>query len=202
MSSHLTPMVIEQTSKGERSYDIYSRLLKERVMFLTGEVNDIVSDRVVASLLFLESENPDKPVHLYVNSPGGSVTAGNAMYDVMRYVQCPVYTYVIGQACSMGSLLASSGEPGHRYILPQARTMVHQPSAGTSGKVTDMEIMVDEFKKVKERLTDVYMFHNTNQEMTREKMIALLDRDTFLSAQETIELGFADQLVDYKDLKR
>jgi len=200
--SDLTPIVIEQTSKGERSYDIYSRLLKERVMFLTGEVVDYKADRLVASMLFLESENPDKPIHWYINSPGGSVTAGNAMYDVMRYVQCPVYTYVIGQCCSMGSLLASSGEPGHRYILPQARTMVHQPSAGTSGKVSDMERHFVEFQKVKERLTDVYMYHNTCPEMTREKMVALLDRDTFLSAQETIDLGFADKLVEYKDLKR
>jgi len=150
---------------------------------------------LVASLLFLESENPDKPVSLYINSPGGSVTAGLSFYDVMQYVRCPVHTYVIGQAASMGSFLASAGAKDHRYILPRARTMIHQPSAGTSGKVSDMERHFNEFIKTKDILTDLYMDHCTSDAVTRDQMVELLDRDTFLSAEETVELGLADQIL-------
>lgn len=192
--SDLTPVVIEQTSKGERSFDIYSRLLKERLIFLTGEVVDHKADRIVASLLFLEAEDPTRPVNFYINSPGGSVTAGMAIYDVMQYIKCPIHTYVIGQACSMGSFLASGGEKGHRYMLPRARMMIHQPSWGTSGKITDMEIDLKEGLRLKEELTDLYMEHCTNPTVTREKMVSMLDRDYWMNAQETVACGLADSV--------
>jgi len=193
--SDLIPMVIEQTSRGERSYDIYSRLMKERLIFLTGEVVDHKADRLVASMLFLESENPEKPINFYINSPGGSVTAGMAIYSVMNYIKCPVHTYVLGQACSMGSLLAAGGEPSHRYILEFARTMIHQPSSGTSGTVSDMERTFNEVVKVKSDLTDLYMQFCTNDSIDRKQMEAALDRDTFLSAQETVDFGLADKVI-------
>ena len=194
--SDLTPVVIEQTSRGERSYDIYSRLMKERVLFLTGEVRDERADRLVASMLFLESESSDKPINFYINSPGGSVTAGMAIYDVMRYIKCPVHTYVIGQACSMGSFLSSGGEPGNRFMLSNARLMVHQPSGGASGTASDIERNYKEIILIKDRMTDMYVEHCKKAKITRKKMIELLDRDTFLSAEEAVSLGFADEVLN------
>lgn len=192
--SNTIPYVIEQTSRGERTYDIYSRLLNERVIFLTGEVHEVMSDRIVACLLFLESEDPDKPVHLYINSPGGSVTAGLAIYDVMNYIKPPVHTYVMGLAASMGSFIQSAGEPGHRYILPQARTMIHQPSWGVSGQASDISIVADEINKTKERMTRLYMEHSTNKSLSYDDWVKMLDRDKWMSAEETLEIGLVDQI--------
>jgi ATP-dependent Clp protease protease subunit len=197
-NSNLVPMVVEQTARGERAFDIYSRLMVERVVFLTGVVEETKADRLVASMLFLEAENPDKPINFYINSPGGSVTDGLAIYDVMKYIKSPVHTFCLGQACSMGSFLHSGGEPGHRYMLPRARTMIHQPSAGTSGTVSDMQRHMDEFNKTKDIMTDLYMEHCSNPKVTREQMVELLDRDTFMSAKETIEIGLADQIADMR----
>lgn len=196
----LVPVVIERTSKGERSMDIYSRLLTERLIFLTGEVTDHVADLLVAQLLFLESENSDKDISFYINSPGGSVTAGMAVYDVMQYVRPNVATYVIGQACSMGSFLATAGAPGKRFIMSQARMMVHQPSAGTEGKVSDMERDVEEFKKGKKILTELYVQHNVSG-IKYDEMADMLDRDTYMSARDTVHLGFCDKVVEgYREL--
>jgi ATP-dependent Clp protease protease subunit len=153
----LVPMVVESTSKGERAYDIYSRLLKERIVMLTGEVEDHMANIVVAQLLFLESENPDKEISLFINSPGGVVTAGMSIYDTMQFIKCPVATYVMGQACSMGSLLAQAGAEGKRYMLPNARHMIHQPSGGARGQATDIQIQAEEILKMKKNLTEIYM---------------------------------------------
>ena len=193
--SNLTPIVIEQTASGERSFDIYSRLLRERVMFLTGVVEENKIDRLIASILYLESENPERPVHLYINSPGGIVTAGLALYDVMQYVECPVYTYVTGQAASMGSLLASAGEPGHRYIMKHARTMIHQPLGGYYGQASDVEIHAKEILTMKKVLIEIYLKHNSCPDMTFEKLDEMADRDRFMSAEETVEFGFADKVI-------
>lgn len=192
--STLVPMVVEQTSRGERSYDIYSRLLKERIIFLTGQVEEYKCDLIVAQMLFLEAENPDRDINFYINSPGGSVTAGMAVYDVMQYIKCDVSTVVLGQACSMGSFLAQAGAPGKRFILPYARTMIHQPSSGAEGKVSDMERQYKEVVKIKEIMTDLYVKHNTAG-IERERFVQMLDRDTFLSAHQTVELGLADTLL-------
>lgn len=194
MHSSFLPMVVEQTSKGERAYDLYSRLLKERIVFFRGVVTAEMADIVVAQLLFLEAENPEKAINMYVHSPGGSVSAGLAVYDTMQYIQCPVVTMVMGEACSMGSFIANAGEPGHRYILSTARTMVHQPSAGTEGKVSDMERHFKEFLRTKEEMTDIYLKHNSVG-LKREKLVELLDRDTFLTAAETVQYGFADRVI-------
>ena len=161
----LVPMVIEQTSRGERSFDIYSRLLKERIIFLTGEVNDEVSSLVCAQLLFLESENPKKDIYMYINSPGGVVTAGLAMYDTMQYIRCDVNTLCIGQACSMGSLLLTAGEKGKRNALPNSRIMIHQPSGGAQGKASDIEIQANEILKMKKALNNLYVKH-TGQKLS------------------------------------
>jgi len=169
--------------------------MKERVIFLTGEVNDGRADRIVASMLFLESENPDKPINFYINSPGGSVTAGMAIYDVMNYIKCPTHTYVIGQACSMGSFLSSAGEANCRFMLSNSRLMIHQPSSGTSGTVSDMERGYHEALAIKEKMTDLYLDHCSSAKTTREDLVRLLDRDTFLSAQEAVDLGLADKVV-------
>jgi ATP-dependent Clp protease protease subunit len=201
MQNQFLPMVIEQTSKGERSYDLFSRLLKERIVFFRGPVTADMGDIVVAQLLFLEAENPEKPINMYVHSPGGSVDAGLAVYDTMQYINCPVVTIVMGQAASMGSFIAQAGTPGHRYILSTARTMVHQPSAGTEGKVSDMERHFKEFQRTKEQMTDLYVKHNSVG-LSRERMVELLDRDTFLTAEETVKLGFADKVISSrKDLE-
>jgi ATP-dependent Clp protease protease subunit len=189
----LVPMVVEQTSRGERSYDIYSRLLKERIIFLTGQVFDEMSALVCAQLLFLESENPSKDISFYINSPGGVVTSGLAIYDTMQYIRSPVSTVCIGQAASMGSLLLAAGAAGKRFALPNARIMVHQPSGGAQGQATDIEIQAREILRIRQRLNEIYVRH-TGQ--TLEKIESKLERDSFMSAQEALEFGLIDQVVE------
>ena len=189
------PYVIEKTSAGERSYDIYSRLLKERIIFLNGEVHDAVSNSICAQMLFLEAEDPDADINFYINSPGGVVTSGMAMYDTMQYIQPDVCTIVMGQACSMGSLLAQAGAPGKRKMLPHARHMIHQPSGGAGGQATDMEIQVKEILKMKQTLTDIYVKHNSVGK-TYEEFYAAMERDNFMSAQEALDFGLIDEIVN------
>jgi ATP-dependent Clp protease protease subunit len=188
-------MVIESTSKGERAYDIYSRLLKERVVMFNGPVEDNMANVIVAQLLFLESENPDKDISLFINSPGGVVTAGMAIYDTMQFIKCDVATYVMGQACSMGSILAQAGAPGKRFMLPNARHMIHQPSGGAGGQATDMEIQVKEILKMKRYLTEIYVKHNSKGK-TYEEVAKDLERDYFMTAQEALEYGLVDKVID------
>lgn len=195
MQNALIPMVVEQTSRGERSYDLYSRLMKERIVFFHGTVESNMCNVVVAQLLFLEAENSDLPISMYVNSPGGSVYDGLAVYDVMQYIKCPVHTYVTGMAASMGSFIAQAGEPGHRYLMPRAITMIHQPSSGTRGKVSDMEIDFRESLRIKEEMTQLYVKHNSKG-TTYQQFVDLLDRDKWLTATQAIELGLADHIVD------
>lgn len=190
----LVPMVVEQTSKGERSYDIYSRLLKERVILLEGEVHDQMANLIVAQLLYLESENSDQDISLWINSPGGSVTAGMAIYDAMQFVRPDITTIVMGQACSMGSLLAQSGTAGKRFILPNARHMIHQPSGGARGQATDMEIQVREILEMKRNLTEIYVKHNSVGK-TYDELRADMERDYFMSAEQAVAYGLADQVV-------
>ena len=190
----LVPMVIESTSKGERSYDIYSRLLRERIILLEGEVHDQMANLIVAQLLFLESENPDKDINLWINSPGGSVTAGMAIYDAMQFVAPDVNTIVMGQACSMGSLLAQAGAPGKRFILPNARHMIHQPSGGARGQATDMLIQVNEILAMKKSLTEIYVCHNSADKQYAD-LYADMERDNFMSAREAVAYGLADQVI-------
>jgi ATP-dependent Clp protease protease subunit len=190
----LVPIVIEQTSKGERSYDIYSRLLRDRVILLEGEVHDHMANLIVAQLLFLESEDDTKDIQLYINSPGGSVTAGMAIYDAMQFVKPDVSTIVMGQACSMGSLLANAGAIGKRYILTNARHMIHQPSGGARGQATDMEIQVKEILAMKRSLTEIYVNHNSKGK-TFVELQRDMERDFFMSAQEAVDYGLADEVV-------
>lgn len=190
----LVPIVVESTSKGERSYDIYSRLLRERIVLLEGEVHDQMANLIVAQLLFLESENPDKDISLWINSPGGSVTAGMAIYDAMQFVSPDITTIVMGQACSMGSLLAQAGAPGKRFILPNARHMIHQPSGGARGQATDMEIQVREILEMKRNLTGIYVRHNSAGK-TYDELRADMERDYFMSAEQAVAYGLADQVV-------
>ena len=192
---NLIPMVIEQTSKGERSFDIFSRMLKDRVIFINGEISTEMSHVIVAQLLFLESENPDKDISLYINSPGGEVTAGMAIYDTMQFIKCDVQTIVMGQACSMGSLLAQAGAPGKRSILANARHMIHQPSGGSRGQATDMLIQVTEILKMKQVLTEIYVRHNSAGK-TFEEFTADMERDNFMSAQEAVDYGLADKILE------
>jgi len=192
----LVPMVVEQTAKGERSYDIFSRLLKERIIFLTGEVNDSVSSLVCAQLLFLESENPDKDIYFYINSPGGVVTSGMAMYDTMQYIKCDVATLCMGQACSMGSLLLAGGTEGKRYSLPNSRVMIHQPSGGFRGQATDIEIHAREILDLKHRLNEIYVKHTGQKLKTVE---AAMERDNFMSPEEALEFGLIDKIVAKRD---
>lgn len=188
----LVPMVVETTNRGERSYDIYSRLLKERIIFLTGGVDDYVSSLVCAQLLFLESENPSKDIAFYINSPGGIVSSGLAIYDTMRYIRPDVSTVCIGQAASMGSLLLCAGAVGKRYALPNSRVMVHQPSGGAQGQATDIEIQAREILKLRERLNEIYVDH-TGQDL---KVIEeALERDRFMNPQEALEFGLIDEVV-------
>lgn len=191
----LVPIVLEQTARGERSYDIYSRLLRDRVIMLEGEVHDGMANLIVAQLLFLESENPDKDIHLYINSPGGSVTAGMAIYDCMQFMKCDVVTTVMGQACSMGSLLAQAGATGKRFILPNARHMIHQPSGGARGQATDMEIQVREILEMKRNLTNIYVKHNSVGK-TYEELAKDMERDYFMSAAQSVEYGLADRVIN------
>jgi len=191
----LVPMVVESTSKGERAYDIYSRLLKERIVMLNGPVEDGMANIIVAQLLFLESENPDKDISLFINSPGGVVTAGMSIYDTMQFIKPDVATYVMGQACSMGSLLAQAGAAGKRFMLPNARHMIHQPSGGARGQATDMEIQVREILKMKKELTGIYQKHNSKGK-TFEQLTQDMERDNFMSAQEALDYGLVDKVID------
>ncbi|MDG2459581.1 MAG: ATP-dependent Clp endopeptidase proteolytic subunit ClpP [Luminiphilus sp.] len=188
----LVPMVIEQTSRGERSFDIYSRLLKERVIFIVGPIEDHMANLVVAQLLFLESENPDKDVHLYINSPGGSVTAGLSIYDTMRFIKPDVSTMCIGQAASMGAFLLSGGTKGKRFILRNARTMIHQPSGGAQGQATDIEIQAKEILFLRERLNGLLAEH-TGQSM--EEIERDTERDRFMSSEQSVEYGLVDEVI-------
>ncbi len=189
----LVPMVIEQTARGERAFDIYSRLLKERIIFLTGPVFDQVASLLCAQLLFLESENPNKDIAFYINSPGGVVTAGLAIYDTMQYIRSPVSTVCIGQAASMGSLLLAAGAPGKRYALPNSRIMVHQPSGGAQGQATDIEIQAREILAIRARLNQIYAKH-TGQDL--ETVERTLERDRFMSGEEAKAFGIVDQVVE------
>ena len=191
----LVPMVVESTSKGERAYDIYSRLLKERIIMLNGPVEDNMANSIVAQLLFLESENTDKDISLFINSPGGVVTAGMSIYDTMQFIKPSVATFVMGQACSMGSLLAQAGAEGKRSMLPNARHMIHQPSGGAGGQATDMEIQVNEIIKMKKNLTEIYVKHNSKGK-TFEQLSADMERDKFMSAEEALEYGLIDKIID------
>jgi ATP-dependent Clp protease protease subunit len=186
-------MVLEQTSKGERSYDIYSRLLRDRVILLEGEVHDQMANLIVAQLLYLESED-SKDISVYINSPGGSVTAGMAIYDCMQFVKPDIHTIVMGQACSMGSLLAQAGSPGKRFILPNARHMIHQPSGGARGQATDMEIQVREILEMKRNLTNIYVKHNSVGKQYDE-LAKDMERDFFMSAQQAVDYGLADKVI-------
>lgn len=195
MQNALIPMVVEQTARGERSYDLYSRMMKERVVFFTGPVETNMCNIMVAQLLFLEAENPEAPINMYINSPGGSVYDGMAVYDVMQYIKCPVATYVTGMAASMGSFIAQAGAPGMRYLLPRAITMIHQPSSGTHGKISDMEIDFLESQRIKVEMTELYVKHNSKG-VPYQKFVELLDRDKWLTAPQALELGLADHIVD------
>ncbi|WP_419810852.1 ATP-dependent Clp endopeptidase proteolytic subunit ClpP [Bacterioplanoides sp.] len=192
-ASGLVPMVVEQSARGERSYDIYSRLLKERVIFLVGPVEDHMANLVVAQLLFLESENPDKDIHLYINSPGGSVTAGMSIYDTMQFIKPDVSTMVIGQACSMGAFLLAAGAPGKRYSVPNSRVMIHQPSGGAQGQATDIQIQAQNIQHTKERLNRILADH-TGQ--SYETIAADTERDNFMDAQTAMEYGLIDQVLE------
>ncbi len=191
--SYTVPYVVEQSARGERMFDIYSRLLKERIIFLTGPVNDHVSSIICAQLLHLESENPKKDISFYINSPGGVVTSGLAMYDTMQYIRCEVSTVCIGQACSMGSLLLAAGQAGKRYCLPNSRIMVHQPSGGAQGQATDIEIQAKEILSLRKRLNEIYVKH------TGQKIKAIedaLERDNFMSAEDAKKFGLIDHIVE------
>ena len=190
----LVPIVIEHSSRGERSYDIYSRLLKDRVILIEGEVHDQMANLIVAQLLFLESEDDKKDISVYINSPGGSVTAGMAIYDAIQFIGPDVSTIVMGQACSMGSLLAQAGAKGKRYILPNARHMIHQPSGGAQGKATDMLIQVNEILEMKKVLTQIYVDHNSAGK-NFEELAADMERDNFMSAAKAVEYGLADKVM-------
>ena len=191
----LVPMVVESTQKGERAFDIYSRLLKERIIMLNGPVEDHMANLIVAQLLFLESENSSKDISLFVNSPGGVVTAGMSIYDTMQFIKPDVKTYVLGQACSMGSLLAQSGAEGKRYMLPNARHMIHQPSGGARGQATDMQIQVEEILKIKKELTGIYVKHNSKGK-TFDELAADMERDKFMTAQEALDYGLIDSIIE------
>ena len=192
-AQHLVPMVVEQTARGERAFDIYSRLLKERVVFIVGAIDDYMANLVVAQLLFLEAENPDKDIHLYINSPGGVITSGLSIYDTMRFVKPDVSTMCIGQACSMGSFLLSAGAKGKRFALPNSRVMIHQPSGGAQGQATDIEIQAREILYLRERLNRMYAEH-TGQPI--EKVARDVERDFFMSSEQAKDYGLIDQILD------
>lgn len=195
----LVPIVLEQTSRGERSYDIYSRLLRDRVILLEGEVHDQMANLIVAQLLYLESEDSNKDISMYINSPGGSVTAGMAIYDTMQFIKPDVQTIVMGQACSMGSLLAQAGAKDKRMMLPNARHMIHQPSGGARGMQSDIEISYKEITYLKKRLTEIYVNHNSKGK-TYEEFERDMDRDKFMSAQEALDYGLIDKIVTKRDV--
>ena len=191
--NNLVPMVVEQTSRGERSYDIFSRLLKERIIFVNGQVHDGMSSLICAQLLFLESENPDKDISMYINSPGGVVTSGLAIYDTMQYINCDVSTVCIGQAASMGSLLLAAGAAGKRYALPNARIMIHQPSGGFRGQATDIEIHAREIIALRRRLNEIYVDH-TGKDL--ETVEAAMERDNFMVPDKALDFGLIDEVVE------
>jgi ATP-dependent Clp protease protease subunit len=195
---NLIPMVIEQTSKGERSYDIFSRLLRDRIVILDTGVDNHSAGLIVAQMLFLEAEDPERDIIFYINSPGGVVTAGMSIYDTMQYIRPDISTIVMGQACSMGSLLAQAGTAGKRYILPNARHMIHQPSGGASGQATDIQIQAQEILKMKQYLTEIYTTHNTGGK-TFEQLSADMERDFFMSATEAVAYGLADKVITRRD---
>lgn len=198
----LIPMVVEQTSRGERSFDIYSRLLKERIIFIGTAINDEIANLVIAQLLFLESENPEKDIQIYINSPGGSVSAGLGIYDIMQFVKCDIATYCIGMAASMGSLLLTAGTKGKRYALPHSRVMIHQPlisGHGISGQATDIEIHAKEMLRIKDMLTDIYVNHSGNK---KDFLHLSMERDHFLSPQQAKEYGLIDHVVDFRKEKK
>lgn len=191
--NHLVPMVVEQTSKGERSYDIYSRLLKERIIFVSGAIEDTMASIIVAQLLYLESENPNKEIYMYINSPGGVVTSGLSIYDTMQYIKPKISTLCMGQACSMGSLLLTAGEKGMRFSLPNARIMIHQPSGGFRGQATDIEIHAKEIIALKKRLNNMYVKH------TKQKLAVIernMERDNFMSPEEAKKFGLIDGIIE------
>ena len=191
---NLVPMVVEQEARGERAYDIYSRLLKDRIVMLDTDVNEHTASLIVAQLLFLESENSEKDISFFINSPGGVVTAGMAIYDTMQFIRPDVSTIVMGQACSMGSLLASSGASGKRFILPNARHMIHQPSGGARGQATDMLIQVNEILEIKRNLTNIYVKHNSAGK-TFEEFATDMERDNYMSAEQSVSYGLADKII-------
>ena len=191
----LVPMVVEQTARGERAYDIFSRLLKERIVFITGQVHDGMASLITAQLLFLEAENPNKPISMYINSPGGVVTSGLAMYDTMQYIKPEIATVCIGQAASMGSFLLTAGTKGQRFALPNARVMIHQPSGGAQGQATDIEIQAREILKIRARLNDLYVQH-TGQDL--ETIERSMERDNFMTAEEAKEFGLIDEVVSQR----
>ena len=193
LTGGLVPVVVEQTSRGERSFDIFSRLLRERIVFVTGQVEDTMASLIVAQLLFLESENPSKPISMYINSPGGVVTAGMAIHDTMQYIKPRVSTVCVGQAASMGSFLLAAGEPGMRIALPNARIMVHQPSGGARGMASDIEIQAREILRIRQRMNDLYVKY-TGQSLT--DIERALDRDTFLEADEAMKFGIVDKVFE------
>ncbi|MCD1607761.1 ATP-dependent Clp endopeptidase proteolytic subunit ClpP [Stutzerimonas kunmingensis] len=193
----LVPMVIEQSARGERAYDIYSRLLKERVIFMVGQVEDYMANLIVAQMLFLEAENPEKDIHLYINSPGGSVTAGMSIYDTMQFIKPDVSTICIGQACSMGALLLTGGTAGKRYCLPHSRMMIHQPLGGFQGQASDIEIHAREILTIRERLNKV-LAHHTGQPM--EVIARDTDRDNFMSGEDAVKYGLIDQVLTQRQL--
>ena len=193
ITNNLIPMVVEQSSRGERSYDIYSRLLKERIIFLTGPIDDNIASLICAQILFLESENPKKEISFYINSPGGIVWSGLAIYDTMQYVSSKIMTICIGQAASAGSLLLTAGAKDMRFSLPNSRIMVHQPSGGYQGQVTDIEIQTNEIKKTKQRLNEIYSKH-TGKKL--DEIISIMERDTYFSPQEAIKFGLIDKIVE------
>ena len=193
VTMNLVPIVVEQTSRGERSYDIYSRLLKERIIFVTGPIEDHMASLIIAQLLFLESENPKKEISMYINSPGGVVSAGLGIYDTMQYIRSPVSTICLGMAASMGSLLLTAGEKDMRFATPNARIMVHQPSGGFRGQASDIERHAADIMKIKRRLNEIYVHHTGRK---YEEIEAALDRDNFMSAQEGLEFGLIDKVHD------
>lgn len=197
MIESVIPMVVEQSSRGERAFDIYSRLLRERIIFLTGQVEDNMASIICAQLVFLESENPDKDIFLYINSPGGVVTAGLSIYDTMQYIKPDVVTICMGQAASMGSLLLAGGAPGKRMSLPNSRIMIHQPSGGFSGQATDIEIHAKEIARVKKSLNQIYEKH-THQ--TYDKIVVSMERDNFMSPEEALEFGLIDKVIEKRSV--
>ena len=195
MNSYMIPYVVEQTGKGERSYDIYSRLVLDRIVFISGEVNDDMANAVVAQLLFLQSQDPKKQINVYINSPGGSVTAGLAIYDTMQFVSCPIATYCIGQAASMGAVLLTAGAKGMRYALPNSRIMIHQPWGGAEGKASDIEITAKEILRLKDILNGILASHSGKK---FEDVVKDTDRDFFMSAEEAKKWGLIDNVVEFK----